>query len=121
MSGWPIYVISLGDASERRKPLLEALSAFGFDYRLFDAVDGRKGLPAKFEEYVDRKKTRENIARDMTDAEYACALSHFMIFREIDSMKLPGAIILEDDAILQPQFAEFYREAGLRKSRSRHS
>ena len=116
MAGWPIYVISLADAVARRKRLLDALNELGTGFVLFDAVDGRKGLPEAFEGYVDRQKTRENIARDMTDAEYACALSHFMIYREIRDKNLPGAIILEDDAILQPQFAEFHREAGYEKA-----
>ena len=112
MTGWPIYVISLHDAVERRAPLLEALNEFGFEHTVFDAVDGRNRLPAEFEGYVDRRKTRENIARDMTDAEYACALSHFMIYRDVVNRNLPGAIILEDDAIPHSLFREFINEAG---------
>jgi glycosyl transferase family 25 len=116
MSGWPIYIISLQDAGERRKPLLEALEGFGLGYNLFDAIDGRNGLPAEFGDHVDRAKTRENIARDMTDAEYACALSHFSIYRAVADRKLPGAIVFEDDAIPQPLFREFVDEAGYEKA-----
>ena len=80
------------------------------EFELFDAIDGRKGLPPHLENQIDRQQTRKNIARDMTDAEYACALSHLAIYREVMERKLPGAILLEDDAILDPRFPTFYRE-----------
>jgi glycosyl transferase family 25 len=112
MARWPIFVISLSDAVERRKPLLAQLRAFSLDFELFDAIDGRNGLPGPFEGQVDRQKTRRNIARDMTDGEYACALSHLAVHRLVIERGLPGAIILEDDAILQPLFPEFCNESG---------
>jgi glycosyl transferase family 25 len=108
MARWPIFVISLSDAVERRKPLLAQLRAFSLDFELFDAIDGRNGLPGPFEGQVDRQKTRLNMGRDMSDGEYACALSHLAIYRLVLDRSLPGAIVLEDDAILQPAFEGFY-------------
>jgi glycosyl transferase family 25 len=109
---WPIIVISLRDAADRRKPLLTQLGQFGLEFERFDAIDGRNGLPSQLESQVDRQQTRRNIARDMTDGEYACALSHLSIHGAILERGLPGAIVLEDDAILSPRFPTFYREAG---------
>ena len=110
MTDWPIFVLSLRDAVDRRKPLVAQLDAFGLDFELFYAIDGRKGLPPHLEERIDRPQTRKNIARDMTDAEYACALSHLTIYKAVVDRDLPGAIVLEDDAILDRRFPAFYRD-----------
>jgi glycosyl transferase family 25 len=110
MTDWPIFVLSLKDAVDRRRPLVEQLGAHGLKFELFDAIDGRKGLPPEMEERVDRQQTRRNIARDMTDAEYACALSHLAIYQTVLDRESPGAIVLEDDAVLDRRFPIFYRE-----------
>lgn len=44
----------------------------------------------------------------MSDAEYACALSHMSVYEMIKNRKLDGGIILEDDAILEDGFLDFY-------------
>jgi glycosyl transferase family 25 len=43
----------------------------------------------------------------MSDAEYACALSHQRIYALIEARGLEGAVVLEDDAIPRPGFSEF--------------
>src|SRR5690625_3552736 len=50
----------------------------------------------------------------MTDAEFACALSHRRIYQRILEHGLLGAVILEDDVILSPQFARFIKGEGCR-------
>jgi glycosyl transferase family 25 len=116
MTCWPIFIISLRDAERRRQPLIETLDRLGLDYTVVDAVDGRGGLAPEHEKLVDRDATRSNLARDMTDAEYGCALSHLSVYRRMKAEGLPGAIILEDDAIPGPLFAEFCREAGYERA-----
>ena len=111
---WPIFVVSLADALSRRAPLLGQLGSMGLEHEVVAAVDGRRGLPPDCEKYIDRAGTILNLGRKMADAEYACALSHHSIYRRILDEGLPGAIVLEDDAILQPGFAAFVASGAYR-------
>lgn len=109
---WRIYVINLKDATKRRKHMLKQLNAFGLTATFFDAIDGRNGLPQKYVDLIDKEKTHARVGRHLTDGEFACALSHREIYQLIINEKLPGAIILEDDAVLSQDFADFYENEG---------
>lgn len=104
---WPIFVISLKDATERREKLLQQCAAHSIDVEILDAIDGRHGLPVEMEHKVDRDAAFSRLGRKMTDGEFACALSHQMVYERILKDDLPGAIVLEDDAIISTEFATF--------------
>ncbi|MCX7685508.1 MAG: glycosyltransferase family 25 protein [Acetobacteraceae bacterium] len=104
---WPVFVLSLPGCEARRARLLAALTAQGVGFEVVLGVDGRKGLPPEHEAEVDRPGTLRAMGRAMSDAEYACALSHQRIYALIAERGLPGAIVLEDDAIPLPGFAAF--------------
>jgi glycosyl transferase family 25 len=70
-------------------------------------VDGRKGLPGRWQADVDRAAASRTQGRSLTDGELGCALSHREIYRRITTQKLPGAIVLEDDAVIGAQFTTF--------------
>ncbi len=106
---WQVFVVSLHDATDRRDKIKRQLSACSIPFEFVDAIDGRAGLAAKHEPLIDRPGTEVQFGRRMTDAEYACALSHMSIYSRIIEGNLPGAIILEDDAIIGPLFAKFYQ------------
>ncbi len=109
---WPIFVVSLTDATARRAAISTALGDRSLAFQFIDAVDGRSGLPPEYEEFVDRKKTVDTLGHSLTDGEYACALSHMSIYRRILEAGLPGALVLEDDAILTSLFDEFLAAEG---------
>ena len=106
---WPILVLTLEGDDERRQPLLDALNDADLSYQLVIGVDGRRGLSAEYQMLVDRDTAQTRTGRPLSDGEFACALSHRQIYHHILESDLPGAIILEDDAIIQPGFAEFIR------------
>lgn len=106
---WPIFVLTLKGDEKRRQPLLDELSEMGLQWQLVFGVDGRAGLPPEYEATVDRDAAQSRMRRPMTDAELACALSHRHIYSLIVDGGLPGAVVLEDDAILQPDFPDFLR------------
>lgn len=106
---WPIWVLSLPDAVERRRRIAAQFDVLGLEFSFLDAVDGRRGLPSEFECDVDRPGTLARHGYGMSDGEYACALSHQEAYRKLLASELPGAIIFEDDAILTERFADFYR------------
>ena len=105
----PVIILTLKDRVDRRTRLVNALEAQGVRYELWFAVDGRSGLPQKYEHLVDRQQIFKNLQRDMGEAEIACALSHQLIYKEIIDRNLKAAIILEDDAIIGETFLDFYR------------
>ncbi|HHW34411.1 MAG TPA: glycosyltransferase family 25 protein [Paracoccus solventivorans] len=109
---WPIFVISLVDAQDRRDFIRKQCAAFGLDFEIIDAIDGRDGLPPELESKIDRVGAQAYMGRLMTDAEFACALSHQLAYERIVKNNLPGAIVLEDDAILTEAFADFIHSEG---------
>lgn len=113
---WPILVISLADAHERRSRIAEQCAGLGLEIEILDAIDGRAGLPVEFEAEIDRDAAQIQHRRPLSDAEFACALSHRSGYQQIIGNSLPGAIILEDDAILSPLFADFVRMQGYREA-----
>lgn len=109
---WPVFVISLTDAQDRRRCILDQCAALGIVPQIVDAIDGRSGLPPDLAPQVDRAGAQARVGRPLSDAELACALSHQQVQRRIVSQGLPGAVILEDDAILTPLFAAFLQGQG---------
>ncbi|MDO5706250.1 MAG: glycosyltransferase family 25 protein [Paracoccus sp. (in: a-proteobacteria)] len=114
MLDWPILVLTLRGDEARRQPLVDALTRIDLPYELFLGVDGRAGLPEEFHNLIDRDGALARRGKSMTDGEFACALSHRAMYQYILERGLPGAIILEDDAILEPGFAAFVRSGDYR-------
>ncbi|WP_209427987.1 glycosyltransferase family 25 protein [Pararhodobacter sp. SW119] len=113
---YPVVVLSLPGDEVRRQPLISALEAMGIAHEIFFGVDGRIGFPADCEQLIDRKLTLIRNRRSFSDAEYACALSHQAIYAEIIRRDLPGAVVLEDDAVLADGFKQFLLEGAFRKA-----
>lgn len=103
----PVYILTLADAAERRQPLVDALNALGIAFTLWHGVDGRQGLPADYADMIDRAAARKKLRREMGDGEFACALSHHFIYRDIVEKGHPLALVLEDDARITPDLRNF--------------
>ncbi len=101
----PTFVISLPDSGDRSGTLLRALRDVGLDPVLHFGIDGRAGLPPECETRINRAAARENMFRDMLDSEFACALSHLQVYETIVQSGLDRALIFEDDALIQDDFA----------------
>ena len=65
---WPVFVVSLRDATDRRDNITKQLSELSIPFKFIDAVDGRAELPTEHEELVDRIGTEVQFGRRMTDA-----------------------------------------------------
>ncbi len=98
----PVYVLTLADAAERRQPLVDALDGLAIPFTLWHGVDGRHGLPAEHEHLIDRAAARKSQRREMGDGEFACALSHHFIYRDIVEKGIDRALVLEDDVEVGP-------------------
>jgi len=102
-----VIILSLEDAAARRAPLVKVLQSHDVSYEIWHAIDGRNGLPPEYERLIDRPAARRKLGRDMGNAEFACALSHHFIYRDILKRGLDMAVILEDDAIVDDLFFRF--------------
>lgn len=122
MQHTPIFVISLARASERRADISRRLQADGLQYEIVNAVDGRKINRADYadrlEQYDSQKgssfrcanhKNRHNAP--LNNGEIGCYLSHYNLWRRIADEKIPAAVILEDDAVWNSDFAAVVAEA----------
>lgn len=103
-------MLTLEGDEERRQPLLDQLKEMGMPYRLVFGVDSRRGIPLEYESMIDRRAAKVRLSRSMTNGEFGCALSHQLIYRLILDEGQPGALILEDDVVLQKGFASYLRE-----------
>ena len=109
-----IYVISLAKENPRRSQLAEAFAPLCQSYEVVDAVDGRGGLDPKWEHELDRIETNRRTRKQVSNAEFACALSHRMTQERFLNSNGEWALILEDDMILDARISGFLAECSYR-------
>lgn len=108
-----VFVMTLPGDEARRAPLLAELARQGIAHELVMGIDGRAGLPPELEAMVDRDLAARTMRRRLTDGELACALSHRAIYQRILDEGLDAALVLEDDALIQPRLGDFLRAGGM--------
>lgn len=107
----PIIVISLETSSARRASIVAQMQAQGLEYEFLDGttiatVRNDPALCQPVNDHVVRLPSGELIG----GGELACAYSHHRVFKRLLALNAPGAMILEDDAILKPGFAAFIED-----------
>ena len=105
----PVFVISLPDCTGRRETISNSLNDLGIGFEFVDAVDGRHGLDADNEMRIDRQAAKK-AGRHLTDAEFACALSHINVYGRIVQENIAYALVLEDDAIPYPDLVRYLKD-----------
>lgn len=110
MSQCDIYVINIPDSMERRDHIVAQLEASELPYRVFAAVDGKKGSHPLFERYNERKRVRLK-GKVLVGGQLGCYASHYLLWEQCVVNNRP-MIVLEDDASLfQDRFKTFYTYA----------
>lgn len=97
--------INLPSSDKRREQVLAEGRKCGIDIQIVPAVAG-KTLTEEDLSHYDRKARRKAYPFDLTPNEIACTLSHRKALRTFLDSEADFGVILEDDALLQPQFAE---------------
>ena len=113
----PVFVVSLPDCVDRRESIRKSLEELRIPFEFVDAVDGRHGLDPVHEPDIDRARAASK-GLTLSDAEFACALSHIEIYRRIVRENIDWALVFEDDAFPTPDLKLFvkgqhYRDADL--------
>ena len=102
----PIYVISLVRETARRENIKQRLTALGANYEFFNAVDGKTLQPSQ---YTHRMQTRHHFLKEgfeMTSGEIGCFMSHHNLWQKIADGANEYALVLEDDAVWDNDFAD---------------
>lgn len=103
-----ILIISLLRSPDRRETIAARLNALGLDFAFVDAVDARM-LPSETVRAIQgTQRIHRDYGRVIGTTEIACAMSHAAAYQEIQSTGLDGAIILEDDAIIDDRFGSLF-------------
>jgi len=98
-----VLVINLTRATERHKKMQAQLDAFGLPFEFLEATDGRH-ITSEQRVLVDHTRRRCITPYPLTDNEIACWLSHQRALQTVESGSESMIVILEDDALLSPDF-----------------
>lgn len=101
---FPIYVINLESAHERRARITGRLEGLGLPYKLIKAVSGKALSRDELAKHYDHETAIRVMGRPLTLGEIGCALSHVGIYREMVDEGVPYALILEDDVEFSAHF-----------------
>src|ERR1700676_347715 len=97
-----IFVINLPEDSVRREAVENQLRKLSLSYELFPAISGKSLSFEEREQHYDKTRFIRNEGRPALPGELGCALSHIAIYRLIKANQIAHALILEDDAWLNP-------------------
>jgi hypothetical protein len=103
----PIFVVSLARAADRRAAMTRHLGELGLSFEITEAVDGRALSPAELASMTVPKLP-------LSPGDIGCYLSHINIYRRMVAQDIPIAMVMEDDAALNPAFAPVLRD-GIRQ------
>ena len=101
----PIYVVSLPRSHERRRSIRRRLDSLGRGYEIVDAVDGETVDWSQHTPRLRRLGCRISLGRDMVAGEIGCYLSHYALWERMVAEQTECALILEDDASWDGDFA----------------
>jgi glycosyl transferase family 25 len=99
-----IIVISLPRATERRASITSQFQKLKIAFEFLDATDARAISDADYARTIDDEARRRHSYYPLTKGEVACRISHERAITLVANGNDPMAVILEDDAVLQPNF-----------------
>ncbi len=99
-----VHVISL-KRSDRRESIGKVLTDQNVPFTFEDAFDARVISDSEFGMLYDDDSARSRYGRSLSRAEVACFISHREVWKKIAESG-HGAVVLEDDALLESAFFE---------------
>ncbi len=106
----PIFIIALNGGS-RSDTLCRQLTQLDIPFEIINAIEGSALDQTALEEIYDERNAIRRVGRPMSPGEIGCALSHRSIYRLMAERGIAIALILEEDAILGPQFKSLWQTA----------
>lgn len=109
MNNTPIFVINLEKSVERREFITKQFQSFPtIPFQFFQAVYGKENPDYPLFQRYNEKERFKRKGNTMSLSQLGCWASHYHLWEKC--VKLNQAIIvLEDDAIIHPHFAQVYQ------------
>lgn len=85
--------------------MVTQLEAMSLEYRLFDAVDGRKDWEI-LKQSVDIDAFERNVGRKVMQGEIGCYHSHLGVWQQLIQSDASAGLVLEDDVIFHKDFKQ---------------
>ena len=104
-----IFVINLPEDADRRRAIEDQLRNLGLPHEVLPAVKGKLLSSEDRRNNYDELRFVRNEGRPALPGELGCALSHIEAYRLVVKRKLPYALILEDDACLNPNVPQLLK------------
>jgi glycosyl transferase family 25 len=101
-----IFVISLPGSVDRQQAIAQQLAQHGLDFSWLDGVDGRRLAAPELATVYSAQRAETEGGRQLNAGEIGCALSHQKVYRQMLAADIPLALVLEDDAALDGDFAQ---------------
>lgn len=93
-----VFIVSLKESVERRDRISKLLDGMEVSHEIFDAVNGREGLPAELSGMPDDQHRRILRSRPLTGGEKGCYASHYLLWQKCVELNEP-ILIIEDDCL----------------------
>lgn len=98
------FVINLDKNPERLAFMREQFKKYGLEVERFPAVYGKAMTKEEIARHYAKIRGYIAFQKKMDPPKIAVALSHGLVYREIIDRKLPYALVLEDDVIIDAGF-----------------
>jgi len=105
---YPIYVIHLKRVPERKLFMQRQFDALQLDYEFVAAIDSND---LRADEYCAETARALGVSKARMRPYLACSLGHIKAYDLMMARNQPAACVLEDDAVLSPDFPEILRAA----------
>lgn len=107
----PVFVINLERNTDRRISIEAQFTQAGLGFEIHAATDGARLAPSDLALY-DEDYVFDHISRTLSPSEIGCYLSHQKIWQRILDDKIPWAVVLEDDVLIQAALKDIFAQIG---------
>jgi glycosyl transferase family 25 len=108
-NGWKCVVINLARSTARLQSIANQLTAARIPFDRFEALDGGLIDPDRYPNF-DQKLYEKRHGKAPTANEIACFMSHIGVMRAFLASDAKRCLVLEDDAVFEPDLANIVRE-----------
>lgn len=102
-----IIALSLKTDEARRKRLADSLAPFGLRFHWLEGIDARGWTPQEAHRHMDKTSVFCNLSYEPNPGAIGCYLSHLKAFEYLLNSDQQALIILEDDAQISADFAQY--------------
>lgn len=101
-----IFVINLEEDAQRRESITKQLNDLGLAFEILPGVKGKDLTESERGRHLDDRWFRRYEGRPAQPGELGCSLSHIHVYRLVAERNLDHALVLEDDAWLNPNLPQ---------------